>query len=391
MQRGAVVVLSLGHFATDVSQGALPALLPFLIAEYQLTYTAAAFIVFSANITSTVIQPLFGYLADRASKPWLIPAAMLFSGFGIGLVGVSGHYFAVVILVMLSGIGVAAFHPEGARQVHRLTGGKNASAMSVFGVGGTLGFAVGPGLATAAVLRWGMPGTLVLVVPAVLMASALLARRLAPGAPPPAAAPDGAAAGAERKRDAWAPFARLTGTVIARAMLFYALNTFIPLYLVNVLHASKATAAAALTAFALAGVAGNLLGGYLADRAGQIRVTCGGFLVLVPLIPILLWVTSPAVIIGLLVPIGMALSSTYSPMMLLGQRYLPNHVGLASGVTLGVAISIGGVATPLLGRVADAYGLWVALASIAAVPLASTALALTLPDPDRRSLAASSR
>jgi FSR family fosmidomycin resistance protein-like MFS transporter len=391
MQRGAVVVLSLGHFATDVSQGALPALLPFLIAEYQLTYTAAAFIVFSANITSTVIQPLFGYLADRASKPWLIPAAMLFSGFGIGLVGVSGHYFAVVILVMLSGIGVAAFHPEGARQVHRLTGGKNASAMSVFGVGGTLGFAVGPGLATAAVLRWGMPGTLVLVVPAVLMASALLARRLAPGAPPSAGAPDGAAGGAERKRDAWAPFARLTGTVIARAMLFYALNTFIPLYLVNVLHASKATAAAALTAFALAGVAGNLLGGYLADRAGQIRVTCGGFLVLVPLIPILLWVTSPAVIIGLLVPIGMALSSTYSPMMLLGQRYLPNHVGLASGVTLGVAISIGGVATPLLGRVADAYGLWVALASIAAVPLASTALALTLPDPDRRSLAASSR
>jgi len=384
MQRSAIYTLSLGHFATDVGQGALPALLPFLIAEYELTYTAAAFIVFASNITSTIIQPLFGFLADRASKPWLMPLAMLFSGFGIGLVGVSGHYLAVLILVMLSGIGVAAFHPEGARQVHRLTGGKNASAMSVFGVGGTLGFAVGPGLATAAVLRWGMPGTLVLAAPALLMASALLGRRFGRSGPAPAAPTEGAAAGGEQKRDAWAPFGRLTGTVIARAMLFYSLNTFVPLYLVNVLHASEAAGAAALSAFALAGVAGNLLGGYAADRVGQRRVTCGGFLALIPLLPILLVVANPFAIVGLLVPIGLALSSTYSPMMLLGQRYLPNHVGLASGVTLGVAISIGGVATPLLGRVADAYGLWVALASVAAVPVASAALAFTLPDPDHR-------
>lgn len=383
MHRRAVVVLSLGHFATDVSQGALPALLPFLIAEYQLSYTAAAFIVFASNITSTIIQPLFGYLADRASKPWLMPVAMLLSGFGIGLVGVAGHYFAVVVLVMLSGVGVAAFHPEGARQVHRLTGGKNASSMSLFGVGGTLGFAVGPALGTAAVLRWGMPGTLLLAAPALAMASALLARRIAPS-PPAAAGLVEPAPPSDRRRDAWAPFARLTGAVVARAMLFYAINTFIPLYLVNVLHASKAAGAAALTVFALAGVAGNLLGGHVADRVGQIRVTCGGFLLLIPLIPALLWVTSPVVIIGLLAVIGVALSSTYSPLILLGQRYLPNHVGLSSGVTLGVAISIGGVATPILGRVADAYGLWVALATIAAVPVASAALALTLPDPDRR-------
>jgi FSR family fosmidomycin resistance protein-like MFS transporter len=386
MQRRAVVMLSLGHFATDVSQGALPALLPFLITEYQLSYTAAAFIVFAANITSTIIQPLFGYLADRASKPWLMPVAMLFSGFGIGLVGVAGHYLLVLVLVMLSGVGVAAFHPEGARQVHRLTGGKNASAMSVFGVGGTLGFAVGPALATAAVLRWGMSGTLVLTVPALVMASALLARRIALS--PSAAAGREAAASAigGHGRDAWGPFARLTGTVVARAMLFYALNTFIPLYLVNVLQASKAEGAAALTVFALSGVVGNLLGGHVADRLGQIRVACGGFLLLIPLIPALLWVTSPVLIIGLLVPIGVAVSSTYSPLILLGQRYLPNHVGLSSGVTLGIAISIGGVATPILGRVADAYGLWATLATVGAVPVAAAALAVTLPDPDRRAI-----
>jgi FSR family fosmidomycin resistance protein-like MFS transporter len=383
MHRRAVVVLSLGHFATDVSQGALPALLPFLIADYQLSYTAAAFIVFAANITSTIIQPLFGYLADRASKPWLMPVAMLLSGVGIGLVGVAGRYAGVVVLVMLSGVGVAAFHPEGARQVHRLTGGKNASAMSLFGVGGTLGFAVGPALGTAAVLRWGMPGTLLLAVPALVMASALLARRIAPSPRVAAGAVEPVPA-SDRRRDAWAPFARLTGMVVARAMLFYGINTFIPLYLVNVLQASKAIGAAALTAFALAGVVGNLLGGYVADRLGQIRVACGGFLLLIPLIPALLWVTSPVVIIGLLALIGVALSSTYSPLILLGQRYLPNHVGFSSGVTLGVAISIGGVATPILGRVADACGLWAALATIAAVPFASAALALTLPDPDRR-------
>jgi FSR family fosmidomycin resistance protein-like MFS transporter len=139
----------------------------------------------------------------------------------------------------------------------------------------------------------------------------------------------------------------------------------------------------ALTVFALSSVIGNLSGGRLADRFGHTRVAAGGFCALIPLTPLFVEVTSESAAIAVLALIGMALSTTYSPLIILGQRYLPNHIGLSSGVTLGIAVSIGGVATPLLGQVADHYGLWAALATLALVPILSAGLALTLPHPDR--------
>jgi FSR family fosmidomycin resistance protein-like MFS transporter len=172
--------------------------------------------------------------------------------------------------------------------------------------------------------------------------------------------------------------------VVARATLFYGLNTFIPLYVLHVLGGSQAAGATALTVFALAGVAGNLLGGKLSDRLGYLRVTVGSFCLLVPLVPALLSASSVAWAIVVLAVLGAVLSSTYSPLVILGQRYLPNHIGLSAGVTLGIAVAIGGVATPLLGRIGDLYGLWTALAVLTAFPVASVGLALTLPAPAGR-------
>jgi FSR family fosmidomycin resistance protein-like MFS transporter len=253
--------------------------------------------------------------------------------------------------------------------------------MSIFGVGGTLGFAVGPGLVTAALLAWGMKGTAVLALPTALLAGAL-AWHLA-------GIPIDQSGAAQRHRggspgvthDAWGSFARLTAVVVARSVLFYGLNTFVPLYWIHVLGQSKAAGAAALTVFALASVCGNLLGGRLADRFGSAQIATVGFCALLPLVPALTMASSAPVALAILVLIGCALSTTYSPLIVLGQAYLPNHIGLSSGVTLGVAVSIGGVATPFLGRVADQYGLWATLAVLACVPLVSAGLSLTLPRP----------
>ncbi len=91
--------------------------------------------------------------------------------------------------------------------------------------------------------------------------------------------------------------------------------------------------------------------------------------------------TTVPVALAILAAIGFALSTTYSPLVVLGQAYLPNHVGFSAGVTLGLAITVGGVATPLLGRLADHYGLWATLAVLSLVPVLSAALAFTLPRP----------
>ena len=157
-----VGILSAGHITSDINQGALPALLPFFIAAYDLSYAAAAALVFAVNMSSSVVQPLFGLAADRFSKPWLLPGGLMLAGSGLALTGLFHDYPTILLLGIVSGIGIAAFHPEAARLVNFAAGNNKATAMSLFGVGGTIGFTLGPLVVTAALLKWGMPGTLVL-------------------------------------------------------------------------------------------------------------------------------------------------------------------------------------------------------------------------------------
>lgn len=381
MKRRFVGLLSLGHLVTDINQGAVPALLPFLIAEQHLSYAAAAGIVFALNFASTLVQPLFGHAADRLSKPWLLPLGILLAGLGVSLIGLFTSYHLIIAAAVLSGIGIAAYHPEAARLVNFASGEKKGIAMSFFGVGGTLGFAIGPLFATAALLYFGLKGTLALAVPASLM-TFVIATQIPRFSEleETVKKDDNAGPVSEKLPDAWAPFTRLTFNVFGRSILFHSFNTFIPLYWINVLNQSKVAGGTALTIMSASGIIGNILGGKLADRFGHIKVMFIGFSVLIPLLPALMWVSNPKIAMILLIPIGLAMFATYSPLIVMGQKYLPNHVGLSSGITIGVAVAIGGVAAPLLGKIADIYGIWLALASISFLPVLTAGMTLTLPE-----------
>ena len=174
MRFQSIGLLVLAHTATDINQGAIPVLLPFFIAEHHISYAAAASIVFAINFASTLAQPVLGYISDRRSRPWLIPVAMLCAGAGVSLTGVVPSFQLGVLVVALSGLGMAAFHPEGARLVHYLAGDRKATAMSFFAIGGQLGFAIGPLLATAAMLLWGLHGSISLLVPTALVAGLVI-------------------------------------------------------------------------------------------------------------------------------------------------------------------------------------------------------------------------
>jgi MFS transporter, FSR family, fosmidomycin resistance protein len=375
-----VGLLSAGHLATDINQGALPALLPFFIAAYDLSFAAAAFIVFAANMTSSIVQPLFGYAADRFSKPWLLAAGLMLAGSGLALSGLCASYPWILFLAIVSGIGIAAYHPEAARRVNFAAGAKKGTAMSLFGVGGTIGFAIGPPLVTAALLQWDLKGTLVLFIPVTLMALVMASQFSRLEALKASRNPEGKTSTHGNAGDNWRAFSWLTVVIIGRSVIFYGLNTFIPIYWIHVMDQSESTGAMALTIFAGAGIAGNLLGGSLADRMGKKKVLLLGFAGLAVLLPALIWVDNVHVALFLLFPIGLTLYVTYSPAIVLGQTYLPNRVGLSSGVTLGMAVAIGGGAAPIIGKIADLYGVWFSLASIAFLPLLFFAIALCLPD-----------
>lgn len=378
-----MALLSAGHFFTDVNQGALPAILPFLIAEQGLSYAAAASLVFAANFVSSVIQPLFGHLADRVSKPWLMPAGVFAAGLGLAFTGFTEAYWLLFLAAMVSGVGVAAFHPEAARMANKVAGEKKATGVSFFAVGGNAGFAVGPVMTTAALLFWGLKGTLVLLVPVTVMALALWREAGGLQQFQLAEAKKAAAAKTATARDEWGAFARLLAVVFSRSVIFYGCTTFIPLYWIGVLQQSKAAGGTALSVLLFTGAIGTLIGGRLADRYGFRQVMRTGFAALVPVMLLFALTTEVTTATLLLVPAGLCLYIPFSPTVVLGQRYLPNRMGLASGVTLGLAVSIGGLVTPLLGWVADTYGLQTAMLIITGVPVFAALAAFTLPEPGR--------
>jgi FSR family fosmidomycin resistance protein-like MFS transporter len=253
-----VGILSAGHIATDLNQGALPAMLPFFIVAYDLSYTAAAAIVFAVNMSSCVVQPLFGIAADRFSKPWLLPGGLLLAGLGMACTGLFGDYQAIMLLGIVSGIGIAAYHPEAARLVN-FAGGKNkGTAMSLFGIGGTLGFALGPLIVTAAMLKWGMQGTLVLAIPVTIMALVMILHFPMLQSLEAVENQKKGSSATDTVRENWSGFSRIALIVSGRSILFFGLNIFIPIYWINELGQSKVAGAMALTIFAGAGIFGNL-------------------------------------------------------------------------------------------------------------------------------------
>src|SRR4051794_8694191 len=210
VDRRGMSVVSAGHMFTDVSQGAVPALLPFLKSDMHLSYAAVSALVLAATVSSSVIQPIFGRYSDRRSLPQLMPLGVLCGGLGIAAVGIAPSYALVLLAIVVSGMGVAAFHPEGSRFANYLSGSKRASGMSLFSVGGNVGFALGPLMVTPLLLAFGMHGTLFMAIPATAMALALFYEL------PRLATFRHLATERGSGTDRWEPFVRLAAVVAMR-------------------------------------------------------------------------------------------------------------------------------------------------------------------------------
>ena len=188
MDKKKISLVSLGHLSCDVNGGALPAVLPFLRTHYGLSYQATGGLMFAYSCLSSIIQPLFGLMADRLSKPWLIPLGVFLAGIGLTAVGFMSSYWAIFAAIGVSGVGAALFHPEGARFANKVSGDSKGTGMSIFSIGGNAGFVVGPLLATFFLTMFGMPGMVIFGLLGTVMASILLLLIMRMVAPEAAAA-----------------------------------------------------------------------------------------------------------------------------------------------------------------------------------------------------------
>ena len=374
-------LLALGHMVIDINQGSLAVILPFIKDALRLSYTATGAIVLMANITSSIIQPLFGYLADRTARRWLLPLSVFLSSLGLAFTGLAPSYEVVLALVMITGFGVAAYHPEGYRTATAVAGDRKATGVSIFSTGGNIGIALGPPLITALLTAFGMPGSLGMLVPGVLVGFLLLAVLPMLSAPAPAAAR--AQATREHAETMVGAMSLLILVVAIRSWTQLGFTTFLPFYWKEVLHGDPRLVGTLLAVFLGSGVVGTLVAGPIADRVGVRRYVVSVFLLAVPLAVAFLFATGVFVFV-LLALLGFVLVSTFTVSVVLGQAYLPRNPGMASGLIVGFAIGAGGVGATALGWVADHWGLTRALWISALMPLAGFLVALALPEPKSR-------
>ena len=379
MNKNYKYLLMLGHLCTDINQGALPAILPFLIASRGLGYAAAATLILSASLVSSVVQPLFGYFGDKFSYPWIMSVGIALAGTGIAMIGFCESYWSICLAAAISGFGVALFHPEGGKIANFVAGEKKGAGISVFAVGGNLGFAFGPIIASVALTYWGLKGTVVFLLPTYTMAGFILLMLPKLRLVTANAGIKKASESTNTKPDDWGAFARVSSVVFCRSIVQYGLTTFIPLYFIGVFMQTEADANMNLTVFSMAGAVATLLGGRIADRYGFRRMIHASFCALALCLVVLTQCRSSFAAAIMVILIALALSGSYSSMIALGQSFLPNHIGFASGISLGLAVSVGGVFAPIIGKIGDTYGIMSAMYTVTGVAFLSLLLTLLLP------------
>ncbi|MGE1063047.1 MFS transporter [Megasphaera paucivorans] len=377
-----VYLFTMGHFAADWCQGAIPALLPYFIAVCNLSYQDAATLIFANMLLSSVSQPLFGYYSDKISKPWFIPVGTMMCGVCLTIIAFTTNYWTIFVCAMFSGLGSSIFHPEAALMVNRISGKLKGQALGSFSVGGNAGFAVGPMVAGFCAYAFDIRGLVIFglvntVLSAILYVNMPKVLKMAADAE----IKDTMAHKNEAKENDWGAFSKLTVVIFARSVGFTICNTFIPIYWITVLHETPANGSLALSILFAMGACITFLGGIMADRFGFIRIMRSSFLLMIPAMFFFTNSTNVWLSTLLLIPVAFSLFAPYSPIVVLGQTYLSKNVGLASGVTLGLSTTMGGLISPLVGWGADQWGVSAALQILWVVAVFGAIFAFLAPRP----------
>ncbi|MCL2856828.1 MAG: MFS transporter [Oscillospiraceae bacterium] len=375
-------MMMIGHTCCDMNMAAIPALLPFLVIHRGIDYTAAAGLIFASSFLSSLIQPLLGMLADRKQRPWLMGLGILMTGFGVGAIGFMENYWGMFAVIVFAGVGSAMFHPEGGRMANCVAGKNKGTGIGAFAAGGNLGFVVGPIIAAFSVMTWGLRGTAAVLIPTTIIVAVFFAlhKRLVQLSAI-ALVERREAVAASGQKDDWGALSRLCVSMFSRSIIHSGLQTFIPLYWVGVLLQTQQQGSLMITVMAIAFAAASFTGGWFADRFGFVRIIRVTFAAVAPLMIFLTLTGNVLLATALILPMAAALSTGFPPSVALGQKYLPNRLGMASGITLGIAVGVGGITSPLLGMIGDSHGLTVVLYVLAGVAVVGFLGTLIIKEP----------
>jgi len=368
-----VLSLSGGHFLIDCYSSMFGAFLPFLHKELDLSLAEAGILGGVLSFSSAFMQPVYGYLADRLRKPFFTALGPGLAGLFISALGMAPNFWGVLVMVVLGGAGISAFHPQAASIVSEAAGRRKGFHMSVFVTTGMLGYALGPVYITTVIALVGLGSSLWAAVPGVAMSLYLIAYGPTPS--------QGAAlhhkALLSRLLEQRKPLLILYLLVVIRGTIQVIFVAFLPLYLT--LHGYGETRAAqVLSLFLLAGGSAGFLGGILSDRFGGKRVLALSMFGCLPLLLAFLWTEGP-ISIALCILGGGVLLSTSPVNVVMAQRIVPEATSTISALLMGFAWGVGGALLPVVGFVSQTVGLQLSMTAIVLCAVPGFVLALKLP------------
>lgn len=380
-----VLGLVLGHLVTDLQGGALPIVLPHLKEIFALSYSQLAAIVLTQNITSSVIQPLFGYLTDKKSLPQLLPYCAALAGAGFAAVGWVSSYEFLLLAVIFIGIASATYHPQASKTVNFLsTKAAKAKNMGMFSLGGNAGMAFGSlGMAFLISLPGGLHNTIYFLLPGLLVFSLML--KCMPAYIQVNQAYNNRRQAAEVKHtDNNIPYLGLLFLLLfifLRSTIHTGLSTYLPLFFMKFRSCDSSFASMLVSGFLLGGVAGTYIGAVLSDRLGARKIILGSIVCSIPAIWLINLAVSPVTALAAVILAGFAIIGSFATTIILAQSLLPNNVGMAAGLTIGFSVGMGGFGVTLLGILADNWGLPLVMQLITWLPVAAAIIAVWIPIP----------
>lgn len=353
---GILVALAAAHGLNDAMQSIISAIYPLLKSNLNLTYGEIGLIALTYQISSSIMQPLFGYVFDKKPAGWFLPVGLCCTMCGLILIAFSGGLYSVMGAVFVSGIGSSIMHPEASRITSLASGGKRGLAQSIFQVGGSTGFALGPLLAAlfvreqTCVAKFAVLAVLAMVsfVPACRWYSRRIAARETS-----LPVSNAAESGALPRRTVWFVMAILMFLVFSKNFYTVSFSNYYTFYLMSKFGVSIETSQVMLFVFLLSTALGTLVGGPVGDKYGRRLVIWWSILGSAPFALAMPyanfeWTVALSVIIGLI------MSSAFSAILVYAQELLPMKVGLVSGIFFGFAFGIAGVSSAVLGKIADA-------------------------------------
>ena len=329
---------------------------------------------------ASVAQPILGYVADRWRVPWFIPVGFSITLVSISSIALATSYEMILALSLIAGLGAALFHPEAALLVNRMQSNELGNAMGRFAVGGSAGFAMGPLLA-GGVYVFGAQFLWVFTAIALLGVLLYLYAFTGEADTTNAGESKSPATSTHMGTNDWASFGKLFFVIASRSILFSVLSIFIPILYITVINGEASASSLALTMYFAMGAVLTYMGGALSDKLGFLKTVRLGNLIFLPSVLVFIFVPNIWGFFGAMIPMAFGVFSQYGPITVLGQKYLAKNAGFASGITLGLGITLGGLVAPYVGHLADIYDVQTALMTLIPVGLMGLLMSLWLKEP----------